>query len=128
VDRLTEMLQAQRELQIETYGADPCALTGADRANYIRWNQHAMADESFEVLHEVGWKEWATSRHVNDSPAIKEMVDVWHFWMNIWLCLNGPTVLAHGLPAAAERLHVEYFLKRAENERRQADGYTGDGT
>jgi hypothetical protein len=116
VDRLTEMLQAQRELQIETYGADPCALTGADRANYIRWNQHAMADESFEVLHEVG------------SPAIKEMVDVWHFWMNIWLCLNGPTVLAHGLPAAAERLHVEYFLKRAENERRQADGYTGDGT
>lgn len=107
--------QAQLDLQIAAYGADPRELMAEDRIEFIRWNVLALEDELHEALAETGWKPWASSRHVNADKFHGEMVDAFHFFMN--LCL------ATGL--TAERLLELYFEKRLINAKRQAQGYDG---
>lgn len=120
---LAEMLETQRQLQIAAYGKDPCTLEGEERAEFIRWNVLALEDELHEALQEVGWKPWASSRHVNVEPFLKEMVDAWHFFMNLLLVVGQPTPDAvadfAGLWAA------EYQAKARRNLERQQEGYDG---
>lgn len=125
MDMLIEMLQAQRDLQIKSFGKDPCTLSEAERALFIRWNQQALVAETFEMLDEVGWKEWASSRHINEEYASKEMTDAWHFFMNIMLAIHGPSVVDYGVAWLAERFARNYTNKNAVNAKRQVDGYDG---
>ena len=128
MESIVAMLQAQRALQIESFGSDPCALTGAERTEFIRWNQQALVAETFEMLDETGWKPWATSRHVNEDLAFKEMIDAWHFFMNILLAIHGPAILAWGETWAEElavMFNLRYFEKKQINAQRQVDGYDG---
>ena len=114
--QLQKMLNAQRELQIEAYGKDPTLLNGDERADFIRWNMLALNNEILgEALDETGWKPWATSRHINQQAFHGEMVDGWHFFMNLML-VSGMT---------ADDLERGYYLKRAKNAKRQVDGYDG---
>lgn len=128
MDSLVAMLQAQRALQIESFGSDPCALEGEARTEFIRWNQQALTAELFEMLDETGWKPWATSRHVHADLAFKEMIDGWHFFMNILLAIHGPQIIQLG-DSWAEELAVlfnqRYFEKKEINAQRQIDGYDG---
>jgi phosphoribosyl-ATP pyrophosphohydrolase len=115
VDRLYEMLRLQRQLQTETFGANPAVMQDADRIQYIKDMVLAATDELHEVLAEVGWKPWATSRHVNRDAYVSELVDVWHFVMNLLIAVDcGP-----------EELYTKYLAKRSENARRQEAGYDG---
>ncbi len=112
---LTVAFNAQQALQITSYGADPYELEGEDRTEYIMWNVLAATDELHELLNEVGWKPWATSRHVNEEAAKGELVDVFHFFMNLSMALHmGP-----------EELMQKYIEKRQINARRQEEGYDG---
>ena len=127
-DRLSEMLRAQRELQRVMPHGDPARLEGEDRTSFISWNVLALTDELHELLDEVGWKPWATSHHVNQQPALGELVDAWHFMMNLLWAISGldpyddPDAAAERL---AQALHDGYLAKRAVNEQRQAAGYDG---
>ncbi len=112
---LADAFAAQLALQIDAYGADPRDLVEDERIEFIRWNVLALEDELHEALGETGWKPWATSRHVNTDKFHGEMVDAFHFFMN--LCL------VSGL--SAENLLARYAEKREINARRQARGYDG---
>jgi dimeric dUTPase (all-alpha-NTP-PPase superfamily) len=131
VDRLTEMLKAQRALQVDSFKQDPCLLEGEERIEFIRWNVLALEDELHEMLQETGWKPWATSRHVNADAAIKEMIDAWHFFMNLLLAIMGPEI---GIDLVVGRIPEEVFTdifvvryldKVKVNAQRQKDGYDG---
>lgn len=115
MDRLAEMLATQRDLQSIINGYDLDEQTNDRRIDSIKENVLALTDELHELLGEMGWKSWATSRHINHDAACGEVVDAWHFLMNIMLHLG----------MTAEDLHAGYLRKRAVNEARQVAGYDG---
>lgn len=123
-DALTQMLTLQRDLQVRSFGADPMTMSDEERVDYIRWNVLALTDELHEFLGEVGWKPWATSRHVNAEAALSELVDAWHFMMNLLLALGEPLAASHEATLARDFAN-RYFEKREVNARRQAEGYDG---
>lgn len=119
---LLALLKAQRHLQVTAMGGDPMTMEGEERTTFIKDMSYALEDELHELTDEVGWKPWASSRHVNELPALGEGVDMLHFWLNLMLasCPRDWTVemLAHHLAS-------RYNTKVAENARRQRDGYDG---
>jgi hypothetical protein len=119
---LTRLLQQQRELQVKSFGADPLEMEGEERTDFIRWNALAIDDEVHEMLGEVGWKPWASSRHVNEKEATSELVDALHFFLN--LCL-ATAPRGWSVEMVAHTIASGYASKRAENARRQAEGYDG---
>jgi len=109
------ILNAQRNLQKNSYGVDISTLNEEDRAKYIRDMSLALTDELHEALNETGWKPWATSRHFNRQAFLSEMIDVLHFWCNLVLLTN---------VSEAEILDA-YFAKAEKNAKRQLEGYNG---
>lgn len=112
---LQQILDRQRELQKKYYGVDVTKLTEEERAQYIRDMSLALTDELHEALNEVGWKPWATSRHVNRQAYLGELIDVLHFWANLVLVTN----------TNEEELVEMYFAKADKNAKRQLAGYDG---
>lgn len=112
---LQQILDRQRELQKKHYGVDVTKLTEEERAQYIRDMSLALTDELHEALNEVGWKPWATSRHINRQAYLGELIDVLHFWANLVLVVN----------TSEEELTAMYFAKADKNAKRQLAGYDG---
>lgn len=117
-DYLSTMFREQQALQLKSYGKDPYSLEGEERIQFIKDMTLALGDEMSEFLAEIGWKPWATSRHVNEEAAQGELVDMFHFFMNLCMVVNmTPTMLFE-----------KYMLKRQKNADRQAAGYDGVST
>jgi hypothetical protein len=115
-DRLTKMFDEQRQLQVKAYGADPGDIIDPEeRAQFIKDMTLALEDELHEFLGEVGWKPWATSRHVNEAEAKGELVDAFHFFMNLCMAVH----------MEPDELFDRYMEKRHRNEQRQLKGYDG---
>src|SRR5688572_32619334 len=119
------MLAAQRRLQIDSFKNDPCLLEGDEVAAFIDWNLTALVAEIHEARDEIGWKPWASSKHVNVDPLRKEMVDAVHFFMNILLAAHGPDVIEYGETWLSDLFYLDYLSKREVNAERQANGYDG---
>ncbi len=117
-DSLAQIFARQLDLQRESFGGDPASLAPEAKIQFIKDMVVALEDELHEALAEVGWKPWATSRHINEGPFKKELIDALHFWVN--LCL------AAGMDHS-EVVH-RYFAKAEVNAQRQADGYDGVST
>jgi hypothetical protein len=115
MDRLEYMLDSQRELQKRILGVDPATLDNDARINNIKMNSFALMAELFEAVNEIGWKEWATSRHINRKEFCGELVDVWHFLMNMMIAVD----------MDADALFDGYNEKRIRNHARQENGYDG---
>lgn len=127
---IADMLKAQLQLQRGSFGADPTKMTPDERAEYIRSNVLALEDELHEALHEVGWKPWATDRSIDHEAFMKEMVDAWHFFMNLMLVGSGVEIAPRSdgtmeMEALAQWFGDRYMEKREVNADRQAEGYTG---
>lgn len=116
-DRLYEMFESQRELQLSMppLNCDPAQLEGVERIQFYKDMKLALEAELQEMLDEMGWKPWATSRHFNTDAVRGELVDVFHFFMNLWLASGG----------TADDLYEGYFIKRGKNLKRQQQGYDG---
>lgn len=114
---LWEMFEAQKQLQIKAYGKDPTKLEPEEAIQFIKDMNLALQDELHEFLGEVGWKPWATSRHIHTDLAKAELVDAWHFFMNLMLVIG----------MTPDDLHIMYMQKRGRNIERQAEGYDGLG-
>jgi len=113
---LSELFESQLALQLESFGGvDPRNHDGDDRAWFITWNAYALEDEIHEATREVGWKPWASSRHLNRERYLDELADAFHFFMNLCLVAG----------ITGEELAEAYYLKRRENVQRQIDGYVG---
>lgn len=114
-DRLTEMLGLQREFQHKLYGCDVADLMPDERAEYVRTMVLSCTAELFEALDETGWKPWATSRHLNRDAYLSELIDAWHFFMNLLLVAD----------ITPEEFMVAYRKKIKRNHERQEEGYDG---
>ena len=117
-NRWEQMWQAQYELQqqIPPLGRTPYDLRGEERIQFFKDQILALENELHaEVLGEMGWKPWATSRHFNREAVAHELIDVFHFFLN--LCMA-----AEMGPAEFYRLYME---KNEINRRRQTNGYDG---
>lgn len=106
--------ERQARLQSESFGIVPWSLTGDDRADYLRSMCWALIDELSEAMAEVSWKPWASDHFINPDAFIGELVDAFHFLMNMALVVD-PT---------GEKFATAYFAKANVNMRRQAAGYT----
>ena len=115
MDMLAHMFELQRQLQVEAFGQDPGSLEGDERIQFIKDHNLALQDELHEFLSETGWKPWASSRHVNAEAARGELVDAFHFFMNLCLVVE----------LSAEELYERYTIKRQRNIERQQEGYDG---
>jgi dimeric dUTPase (all-alpha-NTP-PPase superfamily) len=114
-DRLDFMLRTQREFQEMINGYPLDTQDDETRIENIKTSVLAALDELHEALGEVGWKPWATSRHINTEAFRSELIDVWHFLMNLFLHagMNGDDIT---------RLYID---KQAKNRARQRNGYDG---
>lgn len=112
---LDEIFERQLELQTKSFGVDPRELKDQDMADYVQSMSLALTDEIHEALNEVGWKPWATSRHVNREAYVGELVDALHFLVNLFLLVG----------ADADEVYDRYVEKSQRNKKRQADGYDG---
>lgn len=120
---LAEMFTAQWELQVDGFDVDPQALRGEERAEYVRWNALALIAELTEALEEVGWKPWASDRSISPELFLKELVDAFHFLVNLALVAGGELRLT---PWETGTYFADlYASKRQTNLDRQLEGYTG---
>lgn len=96
---IDEMLAMQRELQtiIAANGdvgasivIDPEAASPTHRMATLRTQVLATLDEVHEALNETGWKPWAKSQHFNREAFQGELIDAWHFFMNLMM-MSGMT-------------------------------------
>jgi hypothetical protein len=117
-DRLAIMMNMQSELQEKSYGKRLEELTGEERIETFKQMYVALVDELHEALGEMGWKPWATSKHFNQEAVQGELIDAWHFFMNL-------TLLA-GLDP--ETMIEKYMAKHRKNVQRQVEGYDGVST
>lgn len=119
---LAEMIALQLKLQTEKMkDGDPRNLTGDARADFIRSNAYALEDEVHEATAECSWKPWAKADFVNRDAFINEMVDAWHFFMNMMLAVSP----GHTPEQLAEEFFGKYVAKNQVNAQRQDDQYTG---
>lgn len=114
-DMLARIFELQRKLQVEKF-RDPSRLSRDEAIEFIRWNILALEDELHEAMQEVGWKPWASSKHINREEYVGELVDALHFLVNLFLVVG----------ADAEEVLKRYEMKNEKNHRRQEVGYTGE--
>jgi hypothetical protein len=117
-DKLEAAFKLQHEMQIQSFGTDPAALEGEDKIQFFKDMKLALQDELHEALQEMGWKPWATSKHFHTEAVQGELVDAFHFFMNLCI-VSGLT---------PEKLYEQYLAKRTKNQKRQAEGYDGVST
>lgn len=126
---ITDFMALQRRLQVRmkqtnpSLTGDPAKLEGDELADFMRWNAFALTDEIHEALGEVGWKPWATSRHVNHPQFMQEMVDAFHFFLNMLLAGAGQAGMT--IEEYARAFEQQYITKNAKNLERQQLGYDG---
>lgn len=120
--KLETMFTLQDQMQRENFGASPddIATQGSpeERIAFYKDMHIAIISELQEALDEMGWKPWATSKHFNEAAVQGELVDAFHFFMN--LCM-----VARLEP---EQLFDKYLAKRQKNIDRQNAGYDGVST
>lgn len=113
---LSKMLKMQRDLQLMyNKGKTIEEFTDQERMQALLENAYSLCDEIHEALDETGWKPWTTSNHINKAAFYSEMVDAWHFFMNLMLH-SGMTITD---------LYEGYMKKNVKNYKRQAEGYDG---
>lgn len=118
-DRLAVIVRLQKEFQDNILGhGDVSSLTGNDRAAYFRTQALSLMFEIGEAGNEIGWKPWATTRHINSAAYRAELIDALHFLLNLML-LNDMT---------ADEIYEGYIAKQKINRERQANGYDGVST
>lgn len=108
------MMQSQRHFQ-ESLGHNFEDMIEEDRIDFVKDMKLAIEAELQEALNEVGWKPWATSRHINREAYVGEMVDAWHFFMNLLLVMR----------VTPEEFEQKYYAKLNKNYKRQKEGYDG---
>lgn len=101
--------------QVIHHQDDLAAMDDLTRIRHIKENILACTDELHEALNEIGWKQWATSRHINEDALKKELIDAAHFLINLMLHAG----------MTADEFFEMYIVKNKRNFERQAEGYDG---
>ena len=111
------MFELQHKLQ-QSYGSVPQRMRRAEHIQYVKDMTLAAIQELGEALNETNWKPWSvSSRGINVPAYVGELVDVWHFLMNLMLAAG------YDPADAADALYEGYLVKRGINEKRASEGY-----
>lgn len=116
-DSLYEMIQRQTDFQ-GSLGRHFEFMDDEEKITYIKEQVLACLDELHEALNEVGWKSWASSRHINRDAFVNELIDAWHFLMNLFIVAEVPP----------HEIFTRYIEKNDKNWLRQKHGYDGVST
>ncbi|HEY6668841.1 MAG TPA: dUTPase [Candidatus Nitrosopolaris sp.] len=73
----------------------------------------ALMHEVIELQQETAWKWWKTSKELSMEKCQDEVIDVWHFLIQ----------LSIELKMDADTIVSRYLKKNRENIRRQEEGY-----
>lgn len=119
-DRLATMMKLQESFQKRFNPSFPDMPTEA-KVDFIMKHSIYLEQEIQEALYELpffkSWKDYSKMTEAEIAEAFdkyrKEMIDAWHFFMNM--------LLAAGM--TADDLFDEYIEKNLENIRRQEVGY-----
>lgn len=124
---LEKLLRAQQELQEYQKDGNPFLFTDEElRAQFITWNHTALVLELSECMEEIGWKPWATNRDIDVDRALKELVDAFHFFMNMMLAIaSADAPKFPDTESLAKWFFQKYFEKHQINIQRQLSGYDG---
>lgn len=109
-DQLNEIFELQRALQ-ERLGNKPESLLY--NQGLITVNSIALIDEVIEALRETPWKPWKRNQQLNPDRFREEIVDAWHFLINLSLCAGFD----------ADTLAAAFKNKNVVNHKRQDKGY-----
>jgi dimeric dUTPase (all-alpha-NTP-PPase superfamily) len=114
-DCLKEMLYLQVKLQ-QRYlkGRLPWELQHDEQKDYIRTMVLATTDELHEALRETAWKPWSNADGMNRDAFVDELVDAFHFFMNLLIVAN----------CDAKEFFRRYLRKNGINHERIDEGYT----
>jgi hypothetical protein len=116
-DMLRDIMKHQADFQARTPdGVVSFKETNPERmAEMVRTQTLACIAELLEALEEIGWKPWATSRHMNVEAFRSELVDAFRFWLN----------LVHISGMSPEGLFQAFMESHAKTDKRVTNGYTG---
>lgn len=123
VYKLESMLDAQRAFQVRL-DPDFTNMTTQQRVAFIKEHSIHLNQEVNEMLYELPyfkpWKNYdgltAGQEEEMLEKARMELIDAWHFFMNMAIALG----------LNAEQFYTMYLAKNGENHRRQDEGYTVD--
>lgn len=135
---MQNQLQKELNIRLPYLNPDPDSLkTVGEKIDWMKKNKDAIDDEFRELLTSFGgmskgekaasaaWKTWKAdhkkTRETDFNSMSKEdrleivfeMIDIWHFVMNMFL----------GLKLTSKDIFILYFLKNKENLRRYSEGY-----
>jgi hypothetical protein len=110
-NRLDDVFGRQADFQrhINTHPED--IVEPQELIDYIIYMKTALDQELAEMLQEIGWKPWATSRHINVEGVKSELVDTFQFFMN--LCFAVGLSATELIDRHQNKLKVNY--ERADN-------------
>ena len=108
-DKLHEMFMKQIALQ-EKLGVSKNIVGNQE---YINVQSLALIDEVMEALRETPWKSWKTKQNFNQDKFKDELIDAWHFLINLSLA-SGMTSL---------EVYRRYLEKNKINHKRKEEGY-----
>ena len=123
-NKLERMLIMQGGTQSETYGFRFSEMSPDQLISYIRDQHQAAVMELGEALDEVSWKPWAQGSWIRRDEFMNELIDVFHFWLNMALAVGGRATAQE----LADEIFTRFALKNRTNAQRQVDGYDGRST
>ena len=109
-DKLYEMFMKQITFQQKLHKKN---FKVVGNVPFIRTMTLAAIDELMEALREVPWKPWKKKQEFNQELFKEELIDVWHFLINLSLS-SGMT---------SSEVYVRFLEKNKENRKRQKEGY-----
>jgi len=120
MEMLTDMLEHQERFQKRLY-PDMDDWTVEQRAAYIKEMSIHLTAEIHEALYELPffkpWKDYSNLAQIEQDLAMhkvqEELVDAWHFFMNIMLAADFDAKLWYSM----------YLRKIGINHKRQDEGY-----
>lgn len=111
MNELQKMFEMQERLQ-NKLGNAPTPNHGLN-IDYIKDMSLAAIDEILEALHETPWKPWKQNQKYNEEKFQNEIVDLWHFAINL--------TLASGMNY--KELFKKFNEKNKVNNERKKQGY-----
>jgi dimeric dUTPase (all-alpha-NTP-PPase superfamily) len=108
MDKLDELFERQIKFQIKC-GTNP------NEFNIQNYKDQTLAliAEVFEALKETAWKPWKKQQQNNIEKIQEELIDVWHFLINLSLLVG----------MDSNSLFDKFCEKNRENFKRQDEGY-----
>lgn len=88
---------------------------GNDVQSQVFRTEHSLAliVETSEFLQETPWKSWKQSGALHEARAKEELIDMWHFMINLSLSMG----------MSASDVYQAFLSKHKVNINRQARGY-----